>query len=206
MKKSKYDTNQDGICDARQCKNVLHVTRSSDPYPNIAAIVESSLAKIGITLNTRQVDSYYQSVQVPTATPPIGSGAGWGKDFADAGTFYTPLLTSAAINVQATQNFAFLGLTRAQARLIKIPYPSGGIPSVDAGTKECQAKVGDARNDCWAELDKKTMNEMVPWIPYLWANNITLISDAVTNYEFDQGGSGEMAFVHAAVDPSKQVQ
>ena len=206
MRKSKYDTDQDGICDARQCKNVLHVTRSSDPYPNIAAIVESSLEKIGITLRTRQVDSYYQSVQVPTATPPIGSGAGWGKDFADAGTFYTPLLSSKAINVQATQNFAFLGLTRAQARQIRIPFPSGGVPSVDDGIAKCQALAGDAREDCWAELDKTTMNEMVPWIPYLWATNITLISDAVTNYEFDQGGSTEMAFVHVAVDPAKQVQ
>ncbi|MFY9586718.1 MAG: ABC transporter substrate-binding protein [Actinomycetota bacterium] len=206
MKKSKYDTNKDGICDARQCKNVVHITRSADPYPNIATIVENSLAKIGITLKTRAVDSYYSTVQVPTVTPPIGSGAGWGKDFADAGTFYTPLLSSAAINVTATQNFAFLGLTKAQSTKIKIPFPSGGIPSADAGIAECQAKVGDARNDCWAALDQKTMNEMVPWIPYLWANNITLTSDAVTNYEFDQGGSGEIAFVHVAVDSSKQVQ
>ncbi len=206
MKKSKYDTNQDGICDAKECKNVLHITRSADPYPNIAAILEDSLRKIGITLKTKPVDSYYQTVQVPTATPPIGSGAGWGKDFADAGTFYTPLLSSAAINVEATQNFAFLGLTRAQAGRINIRYPSGGVPSADAGIKECQATVGEARNDCWAALDQKTMNEMVPWIPYLWANNITLVSDAVSNYEFDQGGSGEIAFTHVAVDTSKQVQ
>jgi peptide/nickel transport system substrate-binding protein len=207
MKASKkYDPDGNGICDVRACKNVLHITRSADPYPNIATIVENSLAKIGITLKTKTVDSYYKAVQVPTATPPIGSGAGWGKDFPDAGTFYTPLLSSAAINPQATQNFAFLGLTKAKATQIKIPFPSAGIPSADEGIAECQAKVGDARNDCWAALDQKTMNEMVPWIPYLWATNITLVSDAVTTYEFDQGGSGEIAFTHVAVDTSKQVQ
>ncbi len=207
MKKSKkYDPDGDGICSVAACKNVLHITRSADPYPNIATIVENSLAKIGITLKTKTVDSYYKAVQVPTATPPIGSGGGWGKDFPDAGTFYTPLLSSAAINPQATQNFAFLGLTKAQATKIKIPFPSGGIPSADAGIKECQAKVGDTRNDCWAALDQKTMNEMVPWIPYLWATNITLVSDAVTTFEYDQGGSAEIAFTHVAVDTSKQVQ
>jgi ABC-type transport system substrate-binding protein len=167
----------------------------------MATILADNVKKIGITLNTKTVESYYKAVQVPSATPPIGSGAGWGKDFADAGTFYTPLLSTGSIQPAATQNFAYLGLTAAQARTLKFPQ---AVPGVDAGIAECQAKQGDARSDCWAELDKKTMNDFVPWVPYLWATNITIVSDAVSNYEFDQPGCGEIAFVHVAVDQSKQ--
>ncbi len=205
MKLSRYDANKDGVCDANVCKKVTHVTRSTPPYTDMAPIIETSLKKIGIILDTKEVPDFYDVVQVPSQTPPIGSGAGWGKDYADASTFFIPLLTSGAINAPtASQNFAYLGITSAQAKLVDFKLPSGGVSSIDADVQKCQSEPnGESRVTCWAELDKKVMNDHVPWIPYLWANNIVVISDAVTKYEYDQF-TGELSLVHTAVDPSKQ--
>lgn len=205
MKLSKYDSNGDGVCDAKVCEKVTHITRAVAPYTDMAPVIETSLKKIGIILDTKEVPDFYDVVQVPSQTPAIGSGAGWGKDYADASTFFIPLLTSGAINAPtATQNFAYLGVTAAQAKSMNFKLPAGGVPSIDADVDACQAKPnGDSRVQCWADLDKKVMNEFVPWIPYLWATNIVVISDAVTTYEFDQF-TGELSLVHTALDPTKQ--
>jgi hypothetical protein len=48
-------------------------------------------------------------------------------------------------------------------------------------------------------LDKELMEQVVPWVPYLWATNLTLLSDAVTHYEFDQF-SGILSLCHIAVN------
>lgn len=203
IKLSKYDANKDGICDAAVCKKISHTTRNTPPYTEMSPIIEASLKKIGLELATKEVESFYGTVQVPAQTPAIGSGAGWGKDYASAATFYVPLLTSAVITKEATQNFAYLGLTKELAAKIGYTYPAGGVPSADADTDACVAAAPDKANDCWAELDKKTMTETVPWIPYLWANNISVVSDAVVQYEYDQF-AGEVSYVHIALDPSKQ--
>lgn len=204
MKLSKYDTNKDGLCDASACKNVQHSTRATAPYPDMAPLIEQSFDKIGITLKTTQIQKYYATIQVPTQTPALASGGGWGKDYADASTFFEPLLTSAVITKDATQNAAFLGITPALAQTVGVKIPSGVTPpTADADISNCATKLAAERATCWADLDKKMMNEYVPWIPYLWANNISVISDAVTTYEYDQF-AGEVSFVHIAVDPSKQ--
>jgi hypothetical protein len=63
-------------------------------------------------------------------------------------------------------------------------------PSVDADIANCDklsvVQQPDERVACFAELDKKIMNEVVPWIPYLWAQTVTTTAPSVTKYEFDQ--------------------
>lgn len=204
MKLSKYDSNKDGICDAAVCNNVVHMTRNTPPYPDMAPVIEANFKKIGITLKTREVASFYSAVQVPKQTPALGSGAGWGKDYGDAFTFIQPLMDGRVIAKDATQNFALVGLTKEQASEIGIPYPAGGVPSIDADIDACAAKLDAERLTCWQDLDKKVMNEIVPWAPYLWANNIDVTSSAVTQYVFDQF-SGEAALAHVAVDQTKQI-
>lgn len=203
MKLSKYDTNKDGLCDAAACKNVLHVTRNTPPYTDMAPIIEESFKKIGITLQTKEVAKFYATVQVPSQTPPLGSGAGWGKDYASASTFYVPLLSSGAIAKEATQNFAYLGLTESQAKDIAYAWPAGGVPSADAGINACVESKPEQAGQCWADLDKKTMTDYVPWVPYLWAFNTSIVSDAVVQYEYDQF-AGEVSFVHIGLDTTKQ--
>lgn len=204
MKKSKYDTNKDGSCaEHPACRNVIHGTRGTEPYKTMAPIIDNNLKQLGITVKTLGYENFYKTVQVPSNTPAIGSGAGWGKDYADASTFFEPLLSSDAITKDATQNFAFLGITADLAAQLKFTLPAGGVPSADVGIQKCAAALGDDRKKCWADLDKQIMTEMVPWVPYLWATNISVVSDAVVQYEYDQF-AGEVSFVHIAIDKSKQ--
>ncbi len=208
MKKSRYDSNKDGVCDAAVCNNVRHVTRATPPYPDMAPIIEKNFADIGIKLRTQGVAAFYDTVKVPRQNPALSSGAGWGKDYASASTFYVPLLTSGAIGETSTQNYSFMGITPAQVSKLGLTRangynPAGGNFPIDSDVDKCIESEPDKANQCWADLDKKTTTDYVPWVPYLWANNVSVISDAVTNYTYDQF-AGEISFAHIGIDTSKQ--
>jgi peptide/nickel transport system substrate-binding protein len=203
MMQSKYDSNQDGVCDAAECKNVLHVTRSTDIWVNMEPVIEQALQKIGIQLVTREFEDSYPIIQTVKRHVPISSTAGWGKDYADASTFMV-LFDSRSINPEGNVNYSLVGLTPEQAAELGAKGTVEGIPSVDADIDACNEILDvDERNVCWQDLDKKLMEEVVPWVPYLDATNRDVISEAVVNYTFDQF-SGEMAWSQVAVDQSKQ--
>ena len=203
MRQSKYDSNQDGICDAPECENVLHVTRNTDIWVNMEPVIEQSLAKIGIKIVTREFEDSYTVIQTVKRHVPVSSTPGWGKDYADASTFMV-LFDSRSILPEGNVNYSLIGLTPEQAEEVGATGTIEGLPSVDADIDECNA-VLDAgeRNVCWQDLDKKLMEEIVPWVPYLDATNVDVISDAVVNYTYDQF-SGEAAWSQLAVDQSKQ--
>jgi peptide/nickel transport system substrate-binding protein len=203
MKQSKYDSNQDGMCDAPECKNVLHVTRNTDIWVNMEPVIEQALGKIGIQVTTREFEDSYTVIQTVKRHVPISSTPGWGKDFADASTFMV-LFDSGSILPEGNVNYSLVGLTPDQAKDIGAEGTVEGIPSVDSDIDACgKLDVGDERLTCWEDLDKKLMEEVVPWVPYLDATNRDVISDAVVNYTYDQF-SGEIAWAKVAVDTSKQ--
>jgi hypothetical protein len=114
-----------------------------------------------------------------------------------------PLFDGRTILCEGNSNYSLVGFTEAKAKECKVPY-AGDIPSIDDDIDACIAE-GDtaARQTCWADLDKKLMEEVVPWVPYLDATQVIGTSAAVTHYEFDQF-SGTPAFSRLAVDPSLQ--
>jgi peptide/nickel transport system substrate-binding protein len=207
MKQSKYDTDHDGLCDASVCKDVLHFTRNYDPWSAQEPVVEQSLEKIGITLQERELADFYTPWQTMTKTSPIASGAGWGKDYADPLTFVGTLFDSKSILPTGNTNVPLVGLTPEIAQKSGIAdLPDRvltGIPSVDADIAECGKLTDDERTQCWIDLDKKLMEDVVPWVPYLWANNNTIVASDVTQWDFDQF-SAYNGFAHVAVDQSKQ--
>jgi ABC-type transport system substrate-binding protein len=145
----------------------------------------------------------YTTIQTVKNNIPIAMNAGWGKDYADAYTFAGPLFDSRGITPTGNHNYSLLGMTKAQAAELGIEYPEGvTIPSVDADIDACQEIAldkPDDRNQCYADFDKKVMEEAVPWIPYLWANNITVTGSTVTKFEFDQF-SGYLSYTQMAVN------
>ncbi|MBW3594035.1 MAG: hypothetical protein KY391_00540 [Actinobacteria bacterium] len=202
MAKSSYDRDADGICDAAACKDVLHVTRSSPPWPAMSGIIGSSFAKIGIALETRAEHDAYSVIQKLPNNVPITSAPGWVKDYPDPFSFIGFLFDGRNIRRPANTNYAMVGLTREHAAELDIDAPARPVPSVDAAIDRCVATLDDqARTDCWADLDRMLMTEVVPWIPYLDANKLIVTSDAVTPYEFDQF-SGEISFAHIGIDRS----
>ena len=205
MKLSKYDSDKDGICDHPSCENVFHVSRNVEPWSKYNPIIGESLGKIGVKVQTRELPTgnAYTTIQTVARNVPIASNAGWGKDYADPLTFFEPLFGAATIIPTGNSNYSLVGLTAEKAKELKIDYPADGVPSVDEDIKACAPKTGDDRTQCWIALDKKLMEEVVPWVPYSFANNVELIGPALTKYVYDQN-SGEAAFAHMAVDPTKQ--
>ncbi len=205
MKASKYDTDKDGVCDAPVCNNVFHISRNIEPWTKYNPIIEQSFEKIGIKLQTRElpVSNAYTTIQTVARNVPVASNAGWGKDYADASTFFEPLMAGTSIVPTGNSNYSLIGLTPEKAKELKIDYPETPVPSIDADIQACVAKIGDERIDCWVALDQKLMEEVVPWVPYSFANSVSVIGPAVTNWEFDQN-SGYQALSKVAVDPAKQ--
>ena len=208
MKQSKYDTNQDGLCDASVCKNILMITGDTASRKGDIPVIEDSLGKIGITLNSRSLADAYTPIQTVAKNIAISGQPGWGKDYADAYTFFYYLFNGSTIGPTGNVNYSLVGLTPEIIQKNGLKGLTGtttGIPSVDSDIATCEKESGDDRNKCYEDLDKKLMEQVVPWVPYLWSNAQNVIGPAVTQWGFDQF-SGSIAYAHVAVDPSKQQQ
>lgn len=202
MKRSRYDRNADGICDAAACKGVVHVTRSSSPWPALTDIMESSLKKIGIELDTRFEEDAYGAIQRVPNKVAITSVPGWVKDYSDPFSFLGFLFDGRNITTTANVNYSLVGLSSERADELDIEEPANEVPSIDSDIDRCVAESDpNERIGCWAALDRKLMVEIVPWIPYLDAHKLVVTSDAVRPYEFDQF-SGEISFAHVGIDRS----
>ena len=198
IKLSKYDTNKDGKCDAKECSGVLLITDTRSVDKGMTPVLEASAKKIGITFTVRAVNGAYPVIQTPAKNVPISERPGWGKDYADPLTFFQALFTSGAIIKQGNTNYSLLGITPEIAKAVGATGKIDGVPSVDADFDKCSALVGDPRVACWVALDKKLMTDVVNWIPYLWSYAVHVQGPKVTKWEFDQFG-GSIGYAHVAV-------
>jgi ABC-type transport system substrate-binding protein len=208
MKQSKYDSNGDGKCDASVCKNVVMVNRNYAPWTDMSPILQDNLSQIGINLKIRELEAgtAYTTIQTVKNLIPIAANAGWGKDYADPYTFAV-LFDSSGISCTGQVNYSEVGMTRAQAKECGVldawnavtDNGKNPVPSVGDKFNQCVAATGDSRNPCWAEFDRDLMENVVPWVPYLWAAFPAVTGDSVTKYEYDQF-SGAISYCHIAVN------
>jgi peptide/nickel transport system substrate-binding protein len=198
MAQSKYDTDQDGVCDAPECNDILTITDREDPYPEQAALLIQFLEPIGLTLDVKQLErsTMYNKCNDANSKHALCAGPGWGKDYADGVTFGEPLFSSAGL-WESCCNYSLVGASAEQLK--GWGYDVTEVPSVDDKVDECSAlEPGDERFQCWAELDQQVMEEIVSMVPYLFDNSVDIISDNVVNYSFDQF-AGLAAFDSLAV-------
>ena len=74
------------------------------------------------------------------------------------------------------------------------------LPNVDEDMDACLAfPTGPEYNNCWAELDAKIMEEIVPWVPYRWGAANIAIGDTLENYTYDQS-AGWLSYGRVAVN------
>jgi peptide/nickel transport system substrate-binding protein len=208
MKQSKYDSNHDGKCDASVCNNVLMINRNYAPWTDMGPVIQNSLAQIGINVKIRELDSStaYTTDQTVKNLVPIAANAGWGKDYADPSTFGV-LFISSGISCTGQINYSEVGMTQALAKECGVldawnavtDNGKNPLPSVDDKFNQCSALQGEDRTNCWTEFDKNLMENVVPWVPYLWATVIGINAPTVTKYEFDQF-SGTISYCHIAVN------
>ena len=186
MKGSKYDTKHDGMCDAPQCKNVLMIADVRSVDPGMTAVIQQDAAKIGITFTVRSISTAYPTIQTPSKNVPFGERPGWGKDYADALTFFTPLFDGRTIIPAGNTNYSLVGITPAQCKTLKITGNCTNVPNVNSQLDKCALLSGQARLTCYENLDKYLTTKVVPWIPWLQGNAVRIVSSNVTHYQFDQ--------------------
>ncbi|MGH2806459.1 MAG: ABC transporter substrate-binding protein [Actinomycetota bacterium] len=186
MSQSKYDTDGDGVCDDPVCEDVLSVTDEADPYPDQAALITDNLEPLGITLDVKQFErtTMYDKCLDPSAHTAFCLAPGWGKDYADATTFAEPLFGAASLGPDACCNYSLVGAS--PEHLKKYDYEVTEVPGADEQISECEPLTGDERLQCWADFDTYLMEEVVPWVPYLFDNNVDIVSTNVVSYSFDQ--------------------
>jgi peptide/nickel transport system substrate-binding protein len=198
MKGSQYDTKHNGLCSASACKGVLLIADKRGVDDRMVPVIQADAAKIGITFTVRSVAGAYPTIQTPAKNVPISERPGWGKDYADALTFFAPLFDGRTIIPQGNSNFALVGLTPSTAKAVGVHGTVKNIPSVNEDLDHCSTLIGQPRLTCYENLDKKLMTQVVPWVPYLWSFTQHVTGPKVTHWSFDQF-SGSIGYAHVSV-------
>ena len=202
MAQSAYDTDGDGVCDAPECSGILAVTDEADPYPDQAALIAQNMEALGLQFDSKSFErtTMYAKCNDPSSLVAICLAPAWGKDFPDGYTFADPLFGSAAI-FPSCCNYGLVGAS--PDLLSEAGYEVTDVPSADDQITEANAQTGDARFQAWADLDTTLMEEIVPWAPYLFDNSVSITSERIVNYQFDQF-AGVDAFDQWAIAPEAQ--
>ena len=195
LKGSKYG---DGMCTASACKNVYLLADARVLDTKMLPVIESDAKKIGITFAVHTIKGAYPTLQTPSRNIPISERPGWGKDFADALTFFTPLFNGRTIIPNGNTNYSLVGITPAQCVKLQIKGSCRNVPSVDGQIDKCAQLLGQSRLTCYENLDKTLMTDVVPWVPYLWSYAQHVTAPNVAKWEFDQFG-GSIGYAHVAV-------
>jgi peptide/nickel transport system substrate-binding protein len=194
MMGSKYDTGNNGMCDASQCKNVLLVSDTRIQDPKMVAVIEQDAAQIGITFKVHTINGAYPAIQTPRNDIPIEERSGWGKDYADPLTFFEPLFDGRTLIPAGNTNYALVGITPAECKTLHVtgdcaaynPATGIGVPNVNSMLDKCSVLAGQSRLSCYENLDKYLMTNVVPWVPYLNSFVTRITSSNVTHYAYDQ--------------------
>ncbi|MEZ5243702.1 MAG: ABC transporter substrate-binding protein [Acidimicrobiales bacterium] len=140
---------------------------SDAPGPETAAAIKENLDAVGfdVTLEGATASVHYGVLADPEAGWDLGIAA-WGQDFADAITFYGPLLTCGVGSNYG--NFCDEDFDAAVAEIATMP----------AGPERAQA---------FAELSTQTMTDLAPWYPWVNRRKISFVSERVGNYIWGPG-------------------
>jgi peptide/nickel transport system substrate-binding protein len=190
IKQSKYDPGKTGKCTASACKGVLMISDTRGVDTRMSPIIQSDLAKIGITVKVRAINGAYPTIQTPAKNIPFSDRSSWGKDYADPYTFFAELFDGRTIIKSGNTNYALVGITPAIAAKVGAKGNVSNVPSVNSDIDACSGKLGQDRTNCWEGVDKKLMTQVVPWVPYLWPNNVFIVAPNVTHWNYDQFTDG----------------
>ncbi len=200
MKLSPYDPKHNGKCNEKVCQGLIFIN-----IPQFSAIdptVQTDLAKIGIDIVPRVLSetAAFEAIFNVAGLVPMSALGGGGSDYTGANSFAGPNFASSAISgPSACCNYSLVSLTPAQAKLYKVPYPKGGIPSVDSIVNRCLAEAGAKQDECYEDLDKVMMTRVMAWVPYLWGRYNVITAPTVTRYVANELGNS-ISLTEIAVD------
>lgn len=189
-----------GRCVHESCDGVLTFTVGQRVYQSQAALISQNLAEIGITLDVRALNTttMYAKCADPAEHMGLCIALSWEKDYPDATTFAVPLFSSESI-FPSCCNDPLVGAP--DSLLDEFGYDVASAPTVDDDIRACVAAVGQPRIDCWAQLDRTLMEDVVPWVPWLIGNGVWLTSERVASFSYAQS-TGMPALDRIALSPS----
>jgi hypothetical protein len=194
MRKSKYAT-RNGVCVAKACKGVrMGKAGPYAPSQRVSAIIKANAAAIGVQLINRM-----RPVDKPSSNNELIVNEQWVAPWPDPSSFMGPLLAGWSINPTMNINHSLVGITPRQARRLGVKGRIRGVPSVDGDIAACNALSGAARLPCYAALDRELTTEIVPWIPFLWRNAVTILGPQTARWTWDQA-HGTTGFAHVALE------
>ena len=179
MAKSKYDANHDGLCDAAVCNDVLALTHKRSVFPAMGKEIEGDLAKIGIHVHLLEKGDDYGDFQDPSRHVALLLSNNWGKDFINASNFFSPLYDN-----PSNPDFDLVGAPPAELRSWGFKVRS--VPNIHDRVGHCEGIVGTVQIQCWASLDQYVMEAIVPNVPYIVLNHVSLLSSRVVASSYDQ--------------------
>jgi hypothetical protein len=135
-------------------------------------MVVSSLNKIGIQVKPRELATSAAYTTIQTAEPdPHRAQRPLGQGLRRPVHLLHPVDGRAPRSSQPATPTTLVGLTPSIASKLGVKIPAGtNIPNLDADINCCQKipATDPSCTACWADLDKKLMEQAVPWIPYLF--------------------------------------
>jgi peptide/nickel transport system substrate-binding protein len=197
MKLSKY-ANSNGVCTAKECKGVLLISDVRAVDKATLPLVQAGAAKIGLTFTVRTVNGAYPVIQTTAKNVPISNRPRWFKDYADPSTFIDPLFYGGNIIPTGNTNYSLVGVKPSQAQQLGLKGNVTNVPSIDKDADACRRRTGSPRVTCYALIDRKLMTQVVPWVPYMWANTVNILGPNVAKWTFDQS-AGLTGLAHVAV-------
>ena len=193
MRKSRYDHNHDGVCDAVACRNVLAPVRNDDPaIIRLGHVARDSLRRIGIDLDVKvfDPDTYFRKLITPQGHVPVAPALGFQLDNLNAASFFPGLFYGPLLGTPAAANLSLVGASPPQLR--RLGYRVRAVPSVDGKIRQCLRLTARSQTQCWAETDQLLMERVVPWVPYLFEASTFAVSRRVARFTFSQSSSVEL--------------
>jgi ABC-type transport system substrate-binding protein len=200
MRRSRYDTNGDGRCDAPACAHLRATTRAE--FAPVARQVAADLNAIGLGLDVEilEQEAFFGTVNRPADKVAALVGLGVAADYISAASlmadwFDSPLAIGGSPDFY---NLTMVGATPEQLK--RWGYAVTEVPNVDARVEACLPLVGAAQFQCWAGLDQYLMENVVAWVPYADLRYASLGSPRLASYSFD-AFANEPALDRLAVRP-----
>lgn len=181
---SAYDADRDGICDAPACRAVRTLVNPRPGTQAVAAAVAEDLKAIGIDLALEHPDvsDFFVRLYDGGQRIALAIDIAYLKDYPSAHTFFTPLFHRG--NQADYWNPMAIGVRPDE--LEAFGYEPLEIPDVDGRIEACQAQVGRAQVECWAELDQYLTEGLVVAVPFGSFQSTRHVSDRVQAFSFDQ--------------------
>ena len=172
--KSSYEHRKDGDCIDPLCRGITIAVSDQPPFPDIADSLRRDLSAVGIKLQDTNVP--YEDAFDPASHVGIVIGPPWSTDYPNASRSFVPM-TGPMVAAVDNHNFSLTGASSTQ--LATFGYPAADVPTIDGRFGFCAPLTLEEQSSCWTLLDKYTMTEVVPWVPYLSSTIVWTASSRV---------------------------